>query len=433
MKKYLNETHPELVKEWHPTLNGDLKAEDFTSSNKEKIWWKCLDHTSCNEHIWQAGIGSRTYKNTKCPFCCECPRKVCLCNNLQKNRSDIMKEWHPHKNTIDASKISERSGKIVWWKCSKAICDHHEWQCSVNNRAGVNDRGCPFCSTSPRQFCDCMVLTTTHKDLLSEWDYERNKNGPEMYTIGSNELIHWVCKNENACEFGCHKWQSKIYNRTIGGKGCPYCKIGKICEHKNLFTMFPQICKEWSSKNEKESSKYPYGTTQKVLWKCAKCENEWVATINSRTIGSNNCPKYSCSKGEKAIAEWLTNNSIKYETEKTFVGCVFKHKLRFDFYVPQWNCLIEFDGIQHFDEKSYYLFNEGFVQRLTKDIIKSIFVYKNNIPILRISYQEITLIIQIMNIMKETKITNKIYWNMMNVELNEKILKVYNVFDKLYK
>ena len=35
MKKFLSE-YPELIKEWHPTKNGDSKPEDFTHGSKKK-------------------------------------------------------------------------------------------------------------------------------------------------------------------------------------------------------------------------------------------------------------------------------------------------------------------------------------------------------------------------------------------------------------
>ena len=40
MKKYLS-LYPELVKEWHPTKNGDWQPQDFTHKSGKKVWWKC--------------------------------------------------------------------------------------------------------------------------------------------------------------------------------------------------------------------------------------------------------------------------------------------------------------------------------------------------------------------------------------------------------
>ena len=56
MKKLLSE-YPELLREWHPTKNGELKPEDFTHGSGEKVWWLCP-----KGHDYDAVIGSRTNK-----------------------------------------------------------------------------------------------------------------------------------------------------------------------------------------------------------------------------------------------------------------------------------------------------------------------------------------------------------------------------------
>jgi hypothetical protein len=54
---------PELLKEWHPSRNGDLRARDASSQHKDKVWWICGQG-----HEWQATIRSRLTGKT-CPFC----------------------------------------------------------------------------------------------------------------------------------------------------------------------------------------------------------------------------------------------------------------------------------------------------------------------------------------------------------------------------
>lgn len=47
-------TYRKLVKEWHPTKNGDLKPSDFTAGSGQKVWWKC---PKGDDHEWEARIG----------------------------------------------------------------------------------------------------------------------------------------------------------------------------------------------------------------------------------------------------------------------------------------------------------------------------------------------------------------------------------------
>lgn len=57
MKATLLTTHPEISKEWHPTLNGDLTPNDVSYGMKKKVWWKCI---ISDEHEWTTKITERT-------------------------------------------------------------------------------------------------------------------------------------------------------------------------------------------------------------------------------------------------------------------------------------------------------------------------------------------------------------------------------------
>ena len=56
---------PEIAKQWHEPLNGDLRPEDVSPGSNKKVWWICSDG-----HIWNAAIYSRTRrKSAGCPVC----------------------------------------------------------------------------------------------------------------------------------------------------------------------------------------------------------------------------------------------------------------------------------------------------------------------------------------------------------------------------
>ena len=66
MKKFLSE-YPELIKEWHPTKNGELKPDEVTHGSHKKVWWLCP-----KGHDYDVEIQSRTRKDRKgqgCPHC----------------------------------------------------------------------------------------------------------------------------------------------------------------------------------------------------------------------------------------------------------------------------------------------------------------------------------------------------------------------------
>lgn len=56
---------PDLAKQWHPTLNGNLTPEMVTVGAHRKIWWICPVG-----HVWKAAVYSRTGpQSCGCPIC----------------------------------------------------------------------------------------------------------------------------------------------------------------------------------------------------------------------------------------------------------------------------------------------------------------------------------------------------------------------------
>jgi hypothetical protein len=64
-KTTLEVIFPEIVSEWHPEKNGDLKPGEFTSKSAKKIWWLCPEG-----HEYETSIINRTkVKSVGCPYC----------------------------------------------------------------------------------------------------------------------------------------------------------------------------------------------------------------------------------------------------------------------------------------------------------------------------------------------------------------------------
>ncbi len=103
---------------------------------------------------------------------------------------------------------------------------------------------------------------------------------------------------------------------------------------------------------------------------------------------NSGCPKCKESKGEKEIRNYLLENNIIFETQKTFNDCKFKNKLKFDFYLPNYNLCIEYDGEQHFMLKEFWGGQKEFEKIQKRDKIKTQYCIDNNINLLRIKYDK---------------------------------------------
>mgnify|MGYP001766946401 CR=1 FL=1 len=98
------------------------------------------------------------------------------------------------------------------------------------------------------------------------------------------------------------------------------------------------------------------------------------------------CSKCSESNGEKVIIKFLKNEN--FIRQKKFKDCRYIKILSFDFYLPEKNLCIEYDGEQHYKPIKYFGGNEAFIKTQMRDKIKTDFCIKNNINLLRIKYNE---------------------------------------------
>jgi hypothetical protein len=105
------------------------------------------------------------------------------------------------------------------------------------------------------------------------------------------------------------------------------------------------------------------------------------------------------SKGEKEVKNYLDNNDIIYESQKIFDDCfsVRYVNLRFDFYLPDFNICIEYDGKQHFHINEYFGGEEGYKIIKQNDDIKNNYCLKNNIKLIRIPYYNFNRVSEILD------------------------------------
>jgi very-short-patch-repair endonuclease len=94
------------------------------------------------------------------------------------------------------------------------------------------------------------------------------------------------------------------------------------------------------------------------------------------------------SMGERQIESWLKSNNIDYKTQYKVEGCKNKKPLSYDFFIPDKNLLIEYQGIQHYQPVEIFGGEENFKKQQENDKIKKRFAFNNGYELLEIKYTD---------------------------------------------
>lgn len=125
-----------------------------------------------------------------------------------------------------------------------------------------------------------------------------------------------------------------------------------------------------------------------IKMKC-KCGNIYKSCIDYIKSGNYVCPKCSkiISKGEQEVRKILQSFGVDFIFQYKFPDCKKERCLPFDFYLPEYNICIEYDGEQHYKKCSFQTQQE-FENAIKRDKIKDEYCKKNNIKLIRIPYFE---------------------------------------------
>lgn len=312
--------YPELCLEWNYIENGDIKPQNLYCQTAQKYFWLCTKQ-KCGHHIWEISSNSRIRAGSNCPYCNN--SVICECNCLARTHPNVAELII---SPIDTHKISYGSSLKVKFKCNKCPYDgcNHIWNAKICD--SCTSEGCPMCRKGGIKNCIHTTMKYTHPHLEAEWDPDNALDGYffDQITYSSNVIVKWICQNINKCPHGCHKWSTSPNKRTRTtvnkfmtsyGTGCPYCNGGgKICEHRNLETEFPDICLEWNYIfNDTDPCDYAPYSNKPVYWIHFTVDeiHIWEDLISNRTGVKTGCPQCSEAGCSKMQIAWLDSVARK--------------------------------------------------------------------------------------------------------------------------
>ena len=180
----------------------------------------------------------------------------------------------------------------------------------------------------------------------------------------------------------------------LTGRGCRECGVEKMSRSTSL-TKDEFQNKVSSINNNITVLEYTGQRKGFHRYRCDRCESEWEGAF-TYNLSCGRCDKVK-SKGEEKIRQILQKYNINFVCEKRFEDCKFVRRLPFDFYLPDYNTIIEYHGEQHYRSVARFGGKEAFIARQNHDKKKKDYCLSNGYNFVEIpytSFNDIELIIK---------------------------------------
>lgn len=208
------------------------------------------------------------------------------------------------------------------------------------------------------------------------------------------KLLNTYTKITDDLEFMCLKCNGVFKRKPqifLKSQKCPICETFSIMKTEECFKkeLIQKLNGEYELLGEYK------GTNTKTLFRHNDCGFIFENTPHN-ILQKTPCPKCKRfnSKGEIKIKKFLDNNNIYYEQQKHFKEL---NQLSFDFYIPNKNVLIEYQGEQHFHSIKFFGGEAKYLKQIENDSIKREFCKNNNFILLEIEYFNYNNIEDILN------------------------------------
>lgn len=267
-------------------------------------------------------------------------------------------------------------------------CKIHDYVWDAHPWSLLQGCGCPICGRERTNHS----TTFTHEKFLDK-----------MRGINSNieilgDYTRAAEKIKCRCKICGNVWYPTASN-ILAGHGCKKCMDNTLSSdrRKNIESLYEQS-KEIAKIIDIDFSCYQNGNS-KLSCTCKVCNNKWEVTYKNLLAGRG-CPKCNKnSKGEAKISLFLDTQDIYFIQNYSFDELVSNnnYKLSYDFYLPKYNLLIEYQGEQHEHPVKHFGGKEQFKKQQEHDNRKREYAKNHDIDLLEIWYWDFNNIDKILN------------------------------------
>lgn len=329
---------------------------DEEHSTKRTIKWKC--QCSCENHTIKY-ISGESLRNGNSKSC-GCIKSPDLTGQNFGRWTVLKRDNTIHKND-------------VYWIC-ECSCDKHTIKSvSTSNLKTENSRS-----------CGCLANVDIAGKTFGRWT--ALKYDKERSTYKSR---YWIC--QCSCENNTIRSVLKSDLTTGKSLSCGCLQKEVISDIKGI-DLTGQIFGKWTvlGLDDKKSN-----NVRKYWFVQCSCESHTIKSVQTGTLRSGDSQSCGCliSVMETTAKKYFEDIGLDFIQQYIYDDCVYESKLKFDFYLPYYNCCIEFDGKHHFEPVQFNGITleeaeENFKIQQIRDEIKNKYCKNNNIKLIRISYLE---------------------------------------------
>lgn len=376
------------------TSYGDILAVPFENTQDNSCQLITVMCDCCGviyqEQCWRC---KKVLNNYNKIYCSSCLKNI----NLSKRRDMHYKKIEAFCDKRNYKLVTQKEDIVNTSSEVKYICNLHGLV-STKVASILQNKECYRCSRI--KALESKNKTTLRQRQLSLYNRAKTAALLKNYKLLSDMTD--IKRNTDYIEYACDKHPNDIQkmriSNFINGKGCPKCNIEN--HSKQYALSIEEVIERISKLGGKlmNSEDYKHITKKNLKIACPNCEEIFTTSLRNFTQHEGQlCPK--CSKkesvGEFKIKTYLESNNINFISQKWFADCRDINPLPFDFYLPDNNVCIEFDGRQHYEETKWSHNRLEYTQK--HDHIKTIYCEENGITLIRIPYWDINNIDTILN------------------------------------
>ena len=323
----------------------------------------------------------------------------CFCGNNKKfnsigigyNKTCSLKCAHDsQKISIDVIKLrlfkKHKNNFTYFWETYTILSEKMKMKCNICNT--IFHRSPHVHLTA--EFCPkCFREYINEKNKITLYEIKKR-----IFSVHENNFNYCFCNYVNITSkiiIYCNKCKNIFEQRVrdhIEGCGCPECsRINSIVSFATTLSQFNDTHNYFF---EYDESTY-VNTSTKMRMICPDHGEFWQSPGSHKR--GEGCPACNNSKNEEFITTILKENNIEFTPQKRFNDCRNKRPLPFDFYIPELNICIEYDGEQHY----HPIYGQEQLE-ITQfhDKIKNDYCFVKEIKLIRIPYWDQTNINEIL-------------------------------------